>query len=171
MKNNFECYAVLTDYQQREREISAVKSKIHCSNLLLKATTNTWHMSVIVLAWQAAIHWVDMPSIERQNFISSFWTLQYQTVGFCYFYHWSLRFIMVRNVVEEVGTCVTRLEFQQSQHWPAKVNKFYSHWTLLVERDPPLDTVVISMKFDCVVPCFGKCNTIMHLSTCDLNCD
>lgn len=73
--------------------------------------------------------------------------------------------------MEEVGTCVTRLAFQHSQHWPSKVSKVYSHWTLLVERDPPPDTDAISMKSDCAVPCFGKCNTIMHLSTCDLNCE
>jgi NADH pyrophosphatase NudC (nudix superfamily) len=58
---------------------------------------------------------------------------------------------MVRNLIEEVGTCVTRLEFQQSQHWPANVNKVCGQWTLLVERDPPLDTDAISMKFDCAI--------------------
>lgn len=72
---------------------------------------------------------------------------------------------MVKNLIEEVGTCVTRLQFQQSQHWLAKVNKVYSQWTLLVERDPPLDTDAISKKFDCAVPCFGKCNTIVNLHT------
>jgi hypothetical protein len=72
---------------------------------------------------------------------------------------------MVRNLIEEVGTCVTRLEFEQSQHWPANVNKVYGQWTLLVERDLPLDTDAISMKFDCAVSCFGKCNTIVNLCT------
>jgi len=72
---------------------------------------------------------------------------------------------MLRNLVEEVGTCVTRLEFQQSQHWPTKGSKVYGQWTLLVEQDPPLDTDTISMKSDCAVPCFGKCNTVVNLYT------
>jgi hypothetical protein len=72
---------------------------------------------------------------------------------------------MVRNLIEEVGTCVTRLEFQHSQHWPVRGIKVYSNWTLLVEQDPPSGIDAISMKFGCAVPCFGKFNTIVNVYT------
>lgn len=72
---------------------------------------------------------------------------------------------MARHLIEEVGTGITRLEFQQSQHWTAKESKMYCQWTLLVEQDPPLDTDAISMQFDCAVPCVGRCNTIVNLNT------
>jgi len=72
---------------------------------------------------------------------------------------------MVRNLVEEVGTCLTRHELQQFQHWPAKLAKFCSRWNLHVEQNPPLDPDAICMKSDCAVPCFCKCNTIVNLYT------